>query len=139
MLINGIVERKLLMMESTLRDLKGWNIVDYAFFKSSSMQQKAVERSLTVCVEIMIDTAVRILALKEIPPNETAIGKLEQLESIGVIGSAEDYKNMVRFRNLIVHRYENIDPEILFDIISKRLEDYERFIEEIRTYCCGSN
>ena len=139
MLINGIVERKLLMLESALRDMKGWNIVDYAFFKSSSMQQKAVERSLTVCVEIMIDTAVRILALKKIPPHETAIGKLEQLETLSAIASSDNYKDMVRFRNLIVHRYENIDPAILFDIISNRLEDYKRFIEEIRTYCCGSN
>ena len=135
MKINGIVERKLSLLEQTLLELKSWDIVDYNSFLQSSLQKKAVERCLTICVEIMIDTAVRILAINKIAPKDTAIEKLEQIEKLNAIQSADKYKDMVKFRNFIVHRYENIDPEILFDIITNKLDDYTIFIDEIRRYC----
>ena len=42
---------------------------------------------------------------------------------------------MIKFCNMIVHRYENIDQVILFDIITNRLDDYRKFIDEDRKYC----
>ena len=36
---------------------------------------------------------------------------------------------------MVVHRYEKIDPAILFDIITNRLDDYRKFIDEVRKYC----
>ncbi len=32
---------------------------------------------------------------------------------------------------LIVHQYEEIDPEILYSIVSKKLDDFRRFRDEI--------
>ena len=40
--------------------------------------------------------------------------------------------DMIRFRNFVVHRYENIDPQILFTIITKKLDNFSAFIDEIR-------
>lgn len=39
---------------------------------------------------------------------------------------------MIRFRNFIVHRYEKIDQEIVFDILQNKLNLFEQFIDEIR-------
>ena len=41
---------------------------------------------------------------------------------------------MVQFRNFIVHRYEYIEPSILYDIVSNRLSDFEEYITEIREF-----
>jgi uncharacterized protein YutE (UPF0331/DUF86 family) len=41
---------------------------------------------------------------------------------------------MVRFRNFVVHRYENIDTQILFTIITKKLNEFSIFVDEIRKY-----
>ena len=38
---------------------------------------------------------------------------------------------MVRFRNLIVHQYEEVDPEIVFDIAKNKLESFRQFRDEI--------
>ncbi|MFW5923769.1 MAG: HepT-like ribonuclease domain-containing protein [Planctomycetota bacterium] len=38
---------------------------------------------------------------------------------------------MVRFRNLIVHRYENIDNGILVEILRRKLHLFRDFIGEI--------
>lgn len=34
---------------------------------------------------------------------------------------------MASFRNMLVHRYENIDEELVYGIFSKHLADFELF------------
>ncbi len=135
MIINGIVERKLILLEETLLEIQSWKIVKYTSFKNSSLEKSAVERALTVCVEIMIDVASRIIALHEIPPKTESLGKLEQIAKLKAIADSKKYQDMIKFRNFIVHRYEKIDPEILFDVITNKLNLYRDFINEIRLFC----
>jgi len=41
-------------------------------------------------------------------------------------------EEMVRFRNFIVHRYENIDLKIIYDIVNKMLPLFHQFVDKIR-------
>ena len=132
--INGVIERKLRLLEQRLNEIKEWEITDYASFKKSSLKINAVERALTVCVEIMIDVSERILAIKKLPPRNSSIENFQELEKLKVIQSYDRYADMVRFRNFVVHRYENIDTQILFTIITKKLSEFSIFVDEIRKY-----
>ena len=132
--VNGVIERKLRLLEHKLDDIKEWKVDNYAVFKKSSLHISAVERALTVCVEIMIDISERILALKKRPPKNSSIENFQELEKLKVIQSYDKYADMVRFRNFVVHRYENIDTQILFSIITKHLGDFSFFIKEIRGF-----
>ena len=38
---------------------------------------------------------------------------------------------MAKFRNVIVHQYEQIDPTIVVTILRKNLNDFERYKEAI--------
>ena len=130
---NGVIEKKLRLLEKKLDEIETWKITKYSEFINSSLKINAVERALTVCVEIMIDVSERILALKKISPKNTSIENFSELERLKIIKSYEKYADMIRFRNFIVHRYENIDTQILFSIITKRLDDFSSFVDEIRT------
>ena len=132
MTINGIIERKLRLLEQKLSEINDWQITSYAEFRQSSLKINAVERALTVCVEIMIDISERILALKKIPPKDTSVENFKELERLKIIQSFETYADMIRFRNFIVHRYETIDTQILFAIVTKKLKDFRSFADEIR-------
>ncbi len=132
--INGIVERKLRLLEQKLSEINEWNIRDYQKFKKSSLKINAVERALTVCVEIMIDVSERILAIKKIAPKNTSIENFQELEKIQAIKSFSKYADMIRFRNFVVHRYESIDTEILFNIITNKLSDFRSFVDEMRKF-----
>lgn len=132
MQINGIIEKKLRLLEQKLIEIHDWKIDSYAEFKNSSLKINAVERALTVCVEIIIDVSERILAIKKIPPKNSSIENFRELERLNIIQSFEKYADMIRFRNFVVHRYENIDPQILFTIITKRLDAFSAFVDEIR-------
>lgn len=113
MKFNGIIERKLRIIEENISDIKSWNIISIQQLKESSLLQKATERALQISIEVMIDVSERILSLNEIEPANTSAENMKKLEQIGIIKSFDDYANMVRFRNFIVHRYEKIDIEIL--------------------------
>lgn len=43
-------------------------------------------------------------------------------------------RQMVQFRDFVVHRYENVDVEILVDIVNNRLSDFNAFRNEILKY-----
>ncbi len=131
---NGVLEKKLFLFEQKLADLHAWEIGAFDEFKNNSLVRSAVERALQVCIEIMIDVAERIVALEQRTPGETSFDNMKILQSCGGIESAEKYKKMVQFRNFIVHRYEYVEPEILYDIVTNRLLDFREYIAEIRHF-----
>jgi len=133
MKFNGIIERKLRVIEENISDIKSWNINSLQQLKESSLLQKATERALQISIEVMIDVSERILALNEIEPANASAENMKKLEQIGIIHSFDDYANMVRFRNFIVHRYEKIDIEIIYSIIKNNLHLFNKFVNEIRS------
>jgi uncharacterized protein YutE (UPF0331/DUF86 family) len=133
MKFNGIIERKLRVIEENISDIKSWNILSLQQLKESSLLQKATERALQISIEVMIDVSERILALNEIEPANTSAENMKKLEQIGIIRSFDDYANMVRFRNFIVHRYEKVDIEIIYSIIKNNLYLFTQFVDEIRS------
>ena len=40
-------------------------------------------------------------------------------------------EKIVKFRNIIVHQYEKIDPAIVISILHKNLADFEKYKKEI--------
>jgi uncharacterized protein YutE (UPF0331/DUF86 family) len=98
------------------------------FFRSG------VERTLQVCIEAMVDVANRIICLEGRPASTDSFASLRQLQDLKIIADAERYRNMTRFRNLIVHRYEQIDVDILTQIVNGCLVDFDSFIREIEQH-----
>jgi uncharacterized protein YutE (UPF0331/DUF86 family) len=43
-------------------------------------------------------------------------------------------EKMAKFRNIIVHQYEEVDAEIVITILKKHLSDFERFKEAVLAY-----
>lgn len=129
---NGIIENKLRIIEEKLGDIRNWDINSFEQFSRSSLLQSAAERALQVAVEVMIDVSERILALEKVPPQNSAAQNISHLQKMKIISNNPEYAEMVKFRNLIVHRNENIDPEIVYSIIKNKLPFFESFIADIR-------
>jgi len=82
-------------------------------------------------VEIVIDVAERIIALNNAGPVSSSAEAIEKLVELKILKSTEPYKIMIKFRNLVVHRYEEIEPEILYNIAKNKLDDFRLFRNEI--------
>jgi len=44
------------------------------------------------------------------------------------------FQNMASFRNLLDHRYEKIDDEVVYGIIKKRLSDFHDFVGQVEKW-----
>ena len=133
---NGVIERKLALLDDQVQKLrKHTKNLSFEEFRDDWVIRSMSERALQVAVEIMIDIAERIIALKKAGPVSGASETMNMLNTLGIISSAEPYRSMVRFRNLIVHEYEQINPEVMYSLISSRLDDFARFRDELdRTF-----
>lgn len=129
---NGVVHRKLALLDTQVLKLEeSLQDVSFGEFEASWILRSMAERALQVSAEILIDIAERILALEKAGPAATAAEAIESLVRLKVIQSEQPYVDITRFRNLIVHQYEEIDPAILFDLAKNRLADFRRFRDEI--------
>jgi len=129
---NGIIEAKLRIIEEKLLELESWQITSYKQLQQNSMLRNATERSLQVAVDAIIDVCEHILALEGISAPETSTNVVRKVIEIGILTDTTEYIDMIRFRNFIVHRYEKIDLEIIYAIVSKKLPVFRNFIHEIR-------
>ncbi len=129
---NGVVQRKLALLEQQVQRLgTSMESVQLEDFKVNWEKRCVVERALQVSVEIMIDVAERIIALEGAGPVATAAEAIETLVRLKVLDSSMPYIDMVRFRNMVVHQYEEIDSAVLFDLVKNRMGDFRKFRDEI--------
>ncbi|GAG01595.1 unnamed protein product, partial [marine sediment metagenome] len=119
---NGVIQRKLALLDRQLLELSNHLAeTEFQSFRDDWAMRSMTERALQVMVEIVINIAERIIALKGAGPVATAAEAIEKLVALNVLSSCQPYTDMVRFRNLIVHQYEEIDPAILWDIVTNKL------------------
>lgn len=129
---NGVIQRKFALLDDHVQELKRYlSGMDFREFETTRMVRLATERAVQVCAEIVIDVAERIIAIEHAGPVAGAADALSKLKTLGVIQNAKPYIGIVRFRNLIVHEYEEIDPSILFQLATNRLDDFLAFRDEI--------
>ncbi len=129
---NGVIQRKLCLLDDQVVRLKKHLAgVSAAEFADSWVLRCMAERALQVAAEIIIDIAERIIALEGAGPVPSASAAIEKLVDLGILAEAEPYRGIVKFRNLIVHQYEEIDPEIVFALATRRVADFRKFRDEI--------
>ncbi len=136
MLLNGVVQRKLTLLDEYVSRLEcHLNGVTFDAFKADDLLQLGTERMLQVASEIVIDIAERLIALRGAGPVASAAEAIDRLVALGILQSSDPYCDMVRFRNRIVHEYETTDPAIVYSIATGHLSDFRRFRDEIDRTC----
>jgi uncharacterized protein YutE (UPF0331/DUF86 family) len=133
-MINGVIAAKLQSFEEVLNELRSLGKIDVAQLKNDWRTQRAVERSLQVLVEVAIDICQRFIALLSQSPATTGTDAIERCIRLNILTDKPDYRQMVRFRNFIVHRYDRIDPTVLVDVVNNQLPVFEQFRNEVLAY-----
>lgn len=128
---NGVISRKIEKLFEELNLIRAQGRFTTNKLEKDAMFKHGIERSLQICVEIVIDVANRIISLENQAPATNSTEAIKRLEQLKIIKDHNKYIKMVQFRNLIVHRYESIDNATLVDICHNHLTDLEAFITEI--------
>lgn len=92
----------------------------------------ASERFLHLAIECVIDIGNHIISDMKYRKPESNRDIFGILCENGIISGAlcESLSKMASFRNILVHDYLQIDRGIVYDIITKNLDDIKSFAEE---------
>ena len=133
-MINGVVIQKLQTLDEVLAELGSLGQVSMGQLEADWRTRRAIERNLQVAVEVVIDVCQRLISLSGQTPATTGREAIRRSIQLGAISDLDAYEKMVQFRNFVVHRYESVDPEILADMVNRRLVDFQQFREEVLSY-----
>lgn len=131
-----IIEGRFDIIDRNLRFLEETKTLSPNQFLESYKDIQAAKHSLLEIMEACIDIANYIISVKGFRRAEEYSEMFKVLKEEEVI--AEDLttrlEDMARFRNLLVHRYGEIDNRRVLEIIKHNLKDIEGFEREIKKY-----
>jgi uncharacterized protein YutE (UPF0331/DUF86 family) len=89
----------------------------------------SVRYYLHVGIECCLDAANHIIAARSLRPPSDYADTFTVLGEAGVVPTAfvPTLQQMARLRNRLVHLYWEVDDEILYQILTSELDDFDRF------------
>lgn len=127
---------KLEKLDEYLKILKDTQKVNKKSFTSDYHFFGLAERYLQLSIEILLDTGKLILAEKNFsrPDNTQEIFSILHDNKILSAKLTEKIQGIVNFRNILVHEYEKIDRNIVYEKLQENLNDFIKFRKEITKF-----
>ncbi len=130
-----VVRRHLLALDRALQTLGPHRTCSLPELRANQERLWIVERGLHLCAQNALDVATHVAASagRDVPDYATALDRLAELRVLPP-AFAERFRGIAGFRNVIVHGYLDIDPEIVHRVLTERLDDFEEFARHIERY-----
>jgi uncharacterized protein YutE (UPF0331/DUF86 family) len=131
-----VVLRKLSELETYLLQVDEFSNITFQKYRADWKTQRIVERTLQMMIETCADIAGHIISDSGMRPPNTYADTFRVLFENNIIG-AELFgvlEKMAKFRNVIVHQYEEVDAKIVIVILEKHLGDFEEFKKAVLNY-----
>jgi len=87
-------------------------------------------------IETCLDIGGHIISDERLRVPETCAEVFRILVEKGILPEPhlDAFEKMAKFRNIVVHDYERIDPEIVVGMLRNNLQDFDIFRDLIITY-----
>ncbi len=136
MIEKDVIQSKLRCLQEYLQDLAEYRDITLPTYTASKKDQRFVERTLHLACECCIDIAAHLVSRKALRPPTDNKDLFVILNENSVISSPvmAAMTKMARFRNILVHDYARIDPEIVIAILHRNVDDLKKFASEILVF-----
>ncbi len=131
-----LILRKLSELEQYLLQINEFSDITIAEYSSNWKTQRIVDRTLQMMIETCLDVAGHIISDEGYRVPESYADTFKVLHENGIIKESllDALEKMAKFRNIVVHHYDKIDPAIVVAILTKNLEDFNRFKNAMISY-----
>jgi uncharacterized protein YutE (UPF0331/DUF86 family) len=131
----ALVAKKLAQIESCLSDLR--RLAQPEALATDVREQRFVEHTLQVAIQAALDVASHIVSDRRLGEPRTNRELFDLLQRDGWIEDtlAVALRNMVGFRNVLVHGYDEVDLAVVRDVLTHHLGDLESFVGAVRRRC----
>jgi uncharacterized protein YutE (UPF0331/DUF86 family) len=119
------IPSKLEIVRENLEKLARIPQASYEEFQGDFRNLDSALHRLQTTIQALIDIACYLVALRGLGVPRTSLDALEKLERAGLLppGSGQRFAPVVGFRNRVVHLYAEIDPRIVYGILTQKRED----------------
>jgi uncharacterized protein YutE (UPF0331/DUF86 family) len=126
-----LVEKRLAFIRECVADIRRDAKPDQ--LEHDTVQRRFVEHTLQIAIQSMLDVAFAIAAQEVLGEPADHRQVFDRLSATGWIDpSLRDVcRRMVAFRNIVVHRYLQVDVRILRSIVERDLHDLLAFVSAI--------
>lgn len=130
-----IINSRLREIDENITILIDFKSIPLEKFSADPKIYKAVERCLQVAIQCILDIAHHLIIENEWPRPEDNKETILTLGKNNVVPPdfAERIQPMAGLRNLLVHEYIKIKPELLYNHL-QNLDDFREFQRHIVTY-----
>lgn len=125
-----LLKIKLAQLAEYFADLQEIQGITQEEYNSEKKIRRYVERTLHLAIECALDIGSHIIAdngWREPIDNKDIFAVLEE-NAVVSRGLSPRLQKMAQFRNVLVHDYAKVDPEIVYLILNKNLSDFREFI-----------
>ena len=136
MVDRGLVLRKLSELDTYLNQVREYAALKVSQYRKDWRTQRIVERTLQIMIEECVDIAGHIISDQKLRVPASYADSFRVLHEHGILKEdlCRRLEKMSKFRNLLVHHYDKIDPEIIIGILKKGLMDFEKFKKSILVF-----
>ncbi len=128
------IKSKISVIQERVRRLKKLSDISFEKFIGDFILKDAIERNLEVAIQACLDIAKMIIKYQKLREPSDNKGAFVVLAENGLISeeSLSFLIPMAGTRNILVHGYDKVDDTVLFGILKKHLNNFNRFISEIQ-------
>ena len=127
-----LIAKKLALIETYVRELR--EVVRPDEIPSDIREERFAEHTLQIAVQAALDAASHIVSDERLGEPRTNRELFDLLERGGWVTAelATKLGRMAGFRNIIVHGYGEVDPQIVKDVVQNHLGDLLEFVGVVR-------
>lgn len=98
--------------------------------------RRACERVLSITIESVLDIVSIIIAEERFGFPESEENIIDVVERKKILSShlAARIRNMKKFRNVLIHKYGELDNTLVYSFLTENLDDFKLFENEIKKY-----
>lgn len=129
MVEQDVIRKRLVVLEEYLRDLASVQELPWKEFSTDKITRRFVERTLHIAIEACLDIANHIISYEGYREPRSNKDCFEILMEQGIleVELTQRLKKMAQFRNVIVHDYIGVQPEIVYAVLTKHVKDIATF------------
>jgi uncharacterized protein YutE (UPF0331/DUF86 family) len=130
------VHRRLEFILDYLNEIKPLASISLDEFLHNRYLLRAAERLLEITIQAAIDINNHLLKELSQTSKQSNADVFLKLSRLGVITPelAQLLSESGKFRNRLAHRYDDVDPEIVFSVINEVLEQYPLYVEQVENF-----
>ncbi|MFP4656586.1 MAG: type VII toxin-antitoxin system HepT family RNase toxin [Candidatus Woesearchaeota archaeon] len=129
------VLQKLEEMENYVHEIKEL-LPSREVYSSDLKSKRACEKTIELAIESLIDVASMLISYERLgtPEDEDSIFEILDKKKVITKNLKKRLTTMKGFRNIIVHRYGEIDDDLVYDFLENELKDFEDFVSQITKF-----